>query len=86
MAGGPIEPWASVSTPSDGVRDALAGEIGGFLALGATLSPVGMLDACHGWLVGAGVDPGAAAATVIAAAVCRWAVGVSLFATRAVER
>ncbi|WP_435062687.1 hypothetical protein [Halobaculum sp. EA56] len=85
MAGEPIEPWASAATPADAVRDALAGEVGGFLALGATLSPVGALHACHGWLVAAGVDPGAAAAAVVAAAVGRWAVGVSLFATRAVE-
>ncbi|WP_348608143.1 hypothetical protein [Halobaculum rarum] len=85
MAGGPIEPWASGSAPSDAVRDALVGELGGFVALGATLSPVWALHACHGWLVGVGVDPGAAAATVVAAAVVRWAVGVSLFAARAVE-
>jgi len=85
MAGGPIEPWASGSAPSDAVRDALAGELGGFLALGATLSPVRALHACRGWLVDAGVDPGTAAAIVVAAAVCRWAVGVSLFAARAVD-
>lgn len=85
MAGGPIEPWASGSAPSDAVRDAFASELGGFLALGATLSPVWVLHVCHSWLVGAGVDPGTAAATVVAAAVVRWAVGVSLFAARAVE-
>ena len=84
MAGGPIEPWPSESASSDAVRDALAGEPAGFVALGATLSPVWALRACHDWLVGVGIDPGAAAVTVVAAAVVRWAVGVSLFATRAI--
>ncbi|GAA0208673.1 hypothetical protein [Halobaculum roseum] len=85
MTGGPIEPWASASTPRDAVHDALAGELGGFLALGATLSPVGVLRACHEWLVALGVDPASAAAVVVIVALARWAVGVSLFATRTVE-
>ncbi|MFC6786242.1 hypothetical protein ACFQFH_10170 [Halobaculum halobium] len=85
MSGGPIEPWVDRAARTAPVRDALAGELGGFLALGATLSPTGVLRTCHEWLVGTGIDPTAAAAVVVAAAVVRWAVGVSLFATRAVE-
>lgn len=85
MAGGPIEPWASASTPRDAARDALAGELGGFIALVATLSPVELLRVCHEWLVALGVDPASAAAVVVVATLARWAVGVSVFATRTVE-
>ncbi|UIO99353.1 hypothetical protein Hbl1158_12570 [Halobaculum sp. CBA1158] len=85
MSGGPIEPWPSELSSIDAVRGALAGELGGFLALGATLSPAELLWASHEWLVGTGLDPAGAAAVVVACAVARWAVGVSLFATRAVE-
>ena len=82
---GQIEASARESSTAGAVRLALAGELGGFLALGATLSPVAVLRAFHGWLVATGVDPAAAAVLVVAGVVVRWGVGVSLFVTRAVE-
>lgn len=86
MTGGPIEPWSTASPAwRDAAREALTGEAGGYLALAATLSPAEALRTCHAWLVGVGLDPEAAAALVVVGAVGRWLVGVSLFATRAVE-
>ena len=85
MTRGQIEPSVRESSTAGAVRVALAGELGGFLALVATLSPVVVLRAFHGWLVATGIDPAAAAVLVVAGAVVRWGVGVSLFVTRAVE-